>query len=193
VTHNLVDGAGEVGVSFLETASGHITFNDINRRDIGVQIGGSAAPSIVGNRVHGSRLVGLLFAEDASGSATLNRVDQLVGSSIEVGGTSHPDLVDNEVGGSQFGIVYVDDATGSARNNRFHGHDVGVQVQDAAGPSLTANRFDGIAMAAIVFSGTFVGAATGNDCGTGEGGIIAVVDTAEPTLADNVCEVVQAE
>ena len=193
VSHNVIDGTGEVGVSFIETASGRAMFNDVQRQDIGFQVGGTAAPDLVGNTVHNSRLVGLLFAEEASGSATLNYVDQLSGSSIEVAGTSHPDLVGNDLGGSRFGIVYVDDASGTARNNRLRRHDIGAQIQNAAGPSLMTNSFDGIAVAAIVFTGTVGGTATGNDCGAGESGIIAVVDTATPTLADNRCEVVPAE
>lgn len=193
VSHNVIGGDGEVGVSFIEAAAGRATFNRIQRRDIGVQVGGTAAPDIVGNTVQNSRLVGLLFAGEASGSATFNEIDQLFGSSIEVAGTSHPDLTGNDLSGSRFGIVYVDDASGTARNNRFLDHDIGVQIQGAAEPWLMTNEFDVIEMAAIVFTDTTVGAATGNDCGAGEGGIIAVVDTATPTLADNLCEVVAAE
>ncbi len=48
---NTVEGAGDVGLSFIAMASGRASLNTITGRDVGIQVGGSAAPESTGTRL----------------------------------------------------------------------------------------------------------------------------------------------
>jgi hypothetical protein len=193
VDGNVIDGTGQVGLSFIGSSSGRASANVITERDVGIQVGGTAAPVVSDNQLRGNRRVGMLFAEQAAGSAIGNIMSQLVGSAIEVIDSASPAINANELRGSDFGLVYVDSAGGSAKDNRLLNHRVGIQVQGTATPRLIDNSFYAVEAAAIVFAETASGEASGNEC-TGDqvATLIAIAVTASPSIGENGCEIVEA-
>ncbi|MEA3510060.1 MAG: right-handed parallel beta-helix repeat-containing protein [Actinomycetota bacterium] len=80
ISANTIRSTGDVGVIFAGSSGGTFSRNTVRgAREVGVQVVGSASPSLVGNRVSAGS-IGIMFGEDARGRATRNAI-----SGVKVG------------------------------------------------------------------------------------------------------------
>lgn len=86
----VIEGGGPCGICYLEESGGTLEDVDIRDHEIGVQVTGSATPTIVGGTIADND-VGLVFAEEAAGSLEgLTVSGGLIG--VQVEGRASPRL-----------------------------------------------------------------------------------------------------
>jgi hypothetical protein len=182
---NIVETEGTVGISFADESTGAAIGNTVLGREIGIQIGGSADPDITENTVTDSIAVGILFGDQAKGRATANEVSGAETVGILAGGTSDPQIVDNLIAKNAVGLVFRENAVGLATGNTIEQHAVGVQVVDAATPTLESNDIVDSLEAGAVFGGSSAATFEGNTMARNGNISIQVGETAQPRIANN--------
>jgi hypothetical protein len=138
--------------------------------------------------IEGTATAGIVFGGQATGVASENRVVDSGSVGIQVGMTATPDLDTNSLENSRdVGLLYIDQAAGTAVGNGISGGQFGIQVSDEATPTIEGNTLTELETDGIVFFADAGGEASGNSCARGSA--IVLLSGADPTLGDNDCRV----
>jgi parallel beta-helix repeat protein len=127
-------------VVYVDDSAGSFSGNDLGSSGGGgIQVGGSAHPSIGDNTIDGSSGIGLLYLESARGTASGNRVrNHDVG--IQAVDQSAPTVQNNTLSGiSDDSIVWVGAAEGSITGNTCASGAGGIVLANGASPQLGSN------------------------------------------------------
>ena len=185
IENNLVSTPGGVGVSVIEEATSLVDGNEIRDREIGIQVGGTAAPTVRDNTVLDSVAVGILFGDDASGSASDNTVTSPEAVGILAGGTSDPEIRGNRVVGNGVGIVFREQATGLVQQNEVRQHTIGMQIVDGAAPLIYQNHIEASTEAGVAFAGTSTARFEQNTVVRNGNLSVQVAESAAPDIVGN--------
>ena len=102
--------------------------------------------------------------------------------------TSTPDLDENILENSQdVGLLYIDDAAGTAAGNLISGGEFGIQVSDQAAPSIDGNTLTDVERGSMLFGEDTGGTVSENSCD--RGAPIVLMLGAAPTIGENDCVV----
>ncbi len=72
MTNNVINGAGQYGLLFLDAGGGSVASNTVTGFQLGVQLSGYAAPSVTGNILNEQSLAAIAYAEGSGGSVSAN-------------------------------------------------------------------------------------------------------------------------
>lgn len=183
-----------VGMVFRENARATAVANRIVDHAVGMQVVDTASPVVEGNTIESTTEAGVAFAGTSRGRFAGNILSSNGNLSIQVAEFARPDIVGNELRGrSVYGILYRDNAGGTASGNRIVDHIFAIQLGNRAAPTLTGNVFRTIALTSIVYADSSGGTASGNDC---EESVlsagISVTAPANPIIGDNSCTVTRS-
>jgi parallel beta-helix repeat protein len=130
---NIVSDSTEAGVVFGGSARGTLSRNTIVRNgNIGVQVGESARPRVLGNEIRGPGVYAMVYRENAGGEANDNLfADHVFG--IQLSDNAAPDITNNRLQGIALtGISYADNTGGD-----ISGNDCGGTTQSALGAGIS--------------------------------------------------------
>ena len=218
IKDNVVEG-GDTGALITETSSPRLVSNTFNDQNFAIGVSGQATPEITDNDISGSLASAVSYEGESGGQLTGNVITEAGIAGIRVAGTAAPLIDGNDLfaapppqaGDAQatvtpgagdvaaqapdqsgVGLLYAEDAKGTASNNNVFGFVIGVQVGDTAAPELLTNRIDGAAVGGvgILYSGG-AGRAEGNESLNQQIGF-QLSGTSSPELVDNVVGTVGA-
>jgi hypothetical protein len=183
---NTITAGPAVGLLYRDNAAGAAAMNAI-LGEVGVRIGGTSRPSISANTIWSTGTAAVIFTGSSGGGFKDNTVRGADEIGIQVGGSAAPAIGGNRVSGGTAGMLFGEDARGSATGNDISGVEIGIQAIDQSAPTVVANVFSIIASSSIVFLGAS-GTIDGNVCPDGAG--IVILSGADPEVGDNDCEVI---
>lgn len=146
--------------------------NAVEGGEVGLLVGGTAAPTVTGNSFVGTAVAGILSSEQSLGMFQNNTIESADGAGAVSEGSAEPSFLANTFTGGLVGLVFREDSAGSARENTFTMHQVGIEAADRAAPVLERNTFDAISSAGVILGGD--GSATLNNNRFTNSGDIAI-------------------
>ena len=180
-----IGGEATAGVVYRESGAGTATGLDVDvDASIGIQVVGSASPTITESSVGGSVGTGILIA--GSSTPSISSSDVSANLPFQVAERARPSIVGNTVRSwGAIGVEFSGEAKGRFQSNSVRGADeIGVKVSGYASPTLSSNTISGngpVAVASIELSSPTV---VGNRISGAEVGI-QVIDGASPDVLRN--------
>jgi len=189
VEGNLVAGA-DTAVLVTESSTPKIIDNILMDQSFGIGVSGQAMPLVEGNEIENAAAGAMSFEDESGGTVRGNTITDAGVVGIRVAGTASPTLeanrlfavipqpdsqVDGEESpddgetdegetGSGAGLLYAEEASGTAIDNTLFGFIIGIQISDQAAPNVTTNQIDGAGVGGvgILYGGDGAGIADGN-------------------------------
>jgi parallel beta-helix repeat protein len=136
---NIVTDSKEAGVVFGGAARGTLSRNTIVRNGtIGVQVGESSRPSVLGNEIRGAGVYAMIYRDDGGGQLNDNVLADYV-FGIQLSDNAAPDITNNRLQGIALtGISYADNTGGTISGNDCGGTGSSGAFSFGAGISITA-------------------------------------------------------
>lgn len=187
VEGNEIENAAAGAMSFEGESGGAIRSNTITDAGVvGIRVAGTASPTLEANRLFAAvpQPVGQVDDEESPNDGESADVDD--GASDE---TADDGETDEGQTGSGAGLLYAEQASGTAIDNTLFGFVIGIQVGDQAAPNVTSNQVDGAGVGGvgILYGGDGAGIADGNLSINQQLGF-QLSDTTAPQLTNNIVE-----
>lgn len=180
-----VEGAA-AGVAL--TGSGHPRVEDstLSKTTIGVQATGAGAGVLSRNRVEDAKEIGFRL----SGTTRMTLEDNRISGPTKIG-VATVDKAHSVIRGGRIastgdvGLVWGDNATGSASQTVIRGPGLGVQLVASAAVDLTDVVADRVSAASVLASGDASGTISGLSCGGGDAGIVVLTGPTTVRVKDS--------
>ena len=188
VAGTTITGNGAAGLSVTDQARASGGTSTIDGRQVGIQVGGTAAVDLDADVITASAVAGVLFTGAASGRLHGTDVGASTTAGILVGGTAAPTIDAVTVHDGAAGLVVREDATPTVTASTWRANGVGIQVEERAAPTITGNTVAESVDAGLVIAGESAGEFSFNSF-TGPTPIgVQVGGTARPALRSNTIE-----
>jgi len=146
VDGNVVTDSTQAGVVFGGSAQGTLSRNTLARNgSIGVQVGESATPKVLGNEIRGPGTYAMVYRDNSGGRANDNLLaDHVFG--IQLNDNAAPDITNNRLQGIALtGISYADNTGGNISGNDCGGTSgsalgAGISITAPAAPNVGDNN-----------------------------------------------------
>ena len=147
-------GAHLFGITLVNESAASVTGNLISDADVGIQVAEQANPTVVDNRLVDIVTVGLLHRDQSTGRFSANTIVRAGRVAVLVEGDAEPEIVGLRVEGAEVGVSYREQAGGTLSTSYFDMIDIGVQIEDAAGPVIVDSQIEAPEAAGIVVRST---------------------------------------
>ncbi|MFT5268097.1 MAG: parallel beta-helix repeat protein [Acidimicrobiales bacterium] len=187
VEGNEIKNATEGALSFEGESGGIVRNNTVTDAGVvGIWIAGTASPTLEANKLFAAvpKPDGQAGDEELPDDGESDDADD--GTLDETADDGATDDGDTRSGA---GLLYAEQASGTAIDNTLFGFVIGIQVSDQAAPNMTSNQVDGAGVGGvgILYGGDGAGTADGNLSINQQVGF-QLSDIAAPQLTNNIVE-----
>lgn len=174
---------GICGICFFGGSSGTVANSRLEGNTFGVQAGDDSTPNVTNNDVASNTVAGVVVVGNADVQVVGNRVVDNLEAGIVIQEMAAALIAENEVGVQPFGLSILSTGAVTVTDNTFDGPEVGIQVDEAATPSVERNTVLGTTAVGIAHAGSSAGSFVDNTVEPADGVGSLAEGTASPDIA----------
>lgn len=177
---------GACGLCYTGSSGGSLVESDVVANTIGIQVDGTASPSLRDNSISLSVDVGVTAGDESAPLLISNVIDDNGEIGIQAAGSAEPYIEANTIRRHGVGVLGAESARPRVERNLISDHDIGLQFGGDVEAGASRNILTSSAIAAISFGDSSRGVADGNEIRTAAEVAIQAVDESTAEIVDNV-------